>query len=72
MSRTTKTALSLVGAALLAGCGLSAERSIDSLTATPPTGDVFHQTLRLSGLTEDRYVGLLRGDIARGQLVNSF
>ncbi|MEO1092865.1 MAG: OmpA family protein [Pseudomonadota bacterium] len=45
MSRTTKTALSLVGAALLAGCGLSAERAIHQLEATPPTGDTFHQTL---------------------------
>ncbi len=45
MFKVSKTALSLVGALLLAGCGLGAERAINELRATPATGDTFNQTL---------------------------
>ncbi|TVQ33414.1 MAG: OmpA family protein [Geminicoccaceae bacterium] len=45
MFKVSKTALSLVGALLLAGCGLGAERAINELKATPATGDTFNQTL---------------------------
>lgn len=45
MFKVSKTALSLVGVALLAGCGMGAERAINELKATPATGDTFNQTL---------------------------
>lgn len=45
MSRMTKTALSLVGAVLLAGCAGGAQRMIGELESTPATGDTFTQTL---------------------------
>jgi len=45
MSRTTKTALSLVAAALLAGCAGGAQRAIGELESAPAGGDAFTQTL---------------------------
>lgn len=45
MSRMTKTAVSLVGAALLAGCAGGAQRMIGQLESTPATGDAFTQQL---------------------------
>ena len=51
MAKTTKTALSLVGVLLLAGCGLGAERAISELKGTPATGDAFTQALADEYLT---------------------
>ena len=45
MSRTTKTALSLVAAAFLAGCAGGAQRAIGELETTPAGGDAFTQSL---------------------------
>jgi len=45
MSRTTKTALSLVAAALLAGCAGGAQRAINELERTPAGGGEFTQAL---------------------------
>lgn len=45
MSQMTRTALSLVGAALLAGCAGGSQRLISELQSTPATGDAFTQAL---------------------------
>jgi len=45
MSRTTKTALSLVAAAVLAGCAGGAQRAIGELERTPAGGGAFTQSL---------------------------
>jgi OOP family OmpA-OmpF porin len=45
MSRTTKTALSLVAAAVLAGCAGGAQRAIGELESAPAGGDGFTQAL---------------------------
>ena len=60
MSRTTKTALSLVAAALLAGCAGGAQRAIGELESTPAGGGAFTQALAQEylALAESEY-GLL-------------
>ncbi|MFP4360009.1 MAG: OmpA family protein [Alphaproteobacteria bacterium] len=45
MSRTTKTALSLVAVAVLAGCAGGAQRAIGELEDAPAGGDAFTQAL---------------------------
>jgi len=45
MSRMTKTAFSLVGVALLAGCAGGAQQMIGQLANTPASGDAFTQAL---------------------------
>ena len=60
MSRTTKTALSLVAAALLAGCAGGAQRAIGELESTPAGGGAFTQTLAQEYLElAEREFGLL-------------
>jgi len=51
MSRTTKTALSLVAAAVLAGCAGGAQRAIGELERTPAGGDAFTTSLAQEYLT---------------------
>ncbi len=64
MSRMTKTALSLVGVALLAGCAGGAIRGIDQLQSTPFTGDAFTQALAAEylALAEKEYELVDYGD----------